>query len=73
MRLTSAKFVIGCIALAMTTPCFGIASDGWKTRRIHDRFFAEGASAGDIDGDGSVDVVAGPVWYRGPAFNQKRS
>lgn len=45
-------------------------ASGWKSQRIHDKFFAEGASAGDIDGDGHVDLVAGPLWYRGPEFNQ---
>jgi hypothetical protein len=29
---------------------------------------AEGADAGDIDGDGVVDLVAGPRWYKGPGF-----
>jgi hypothetical protein len=29
---------------------------------------AEGADAGDIDGDGVVDLVAGPRWYKGPEF-----
>jgi hypothetical protein len=30
---------------------------------------AEGAAAGDIDGDGVIDVVAGPRWYKGPDFD----
>jgi hypothetical protein len=29
---------------------------------------AEGADAGDIDGDGVLDLVAGPRWYKGPGF-----
>jgi hypothetical protein len=29
---------------------------------------AEGADAGDIDGDGILDLVAGPRWYKGPDF-----
>ncbi|MFU7561723.1 PVC-type heme-binding CxxCH protein [Roseiconus sp. JC912] len=47
-----------------------MASDGWKTQRIHDRFYAEGASQGDIDGDGVADIVAGPLWFRGPDFSE---
>ena len=46
----------------------GLAEQAWKSKRIHDVFYAEGASVGDIDGDGHVDLVAGPLWYRGPDF-----
>ena len=41
---------------------------GWQTARVHQRFFTEGASTGDINADGVVDIVAGPLWYEGPAF-----
>jgi hypothetical protein len=30
--------------------------------------YAEGADAGDINGDGVLDLVAGPNWYQGPDF-----
>jgi sugar lactone lactonase YvrE len=46
------------------------AADGWVTSRIHELFYAEGASAGDLDGDGHVDIVCGPLWFRGPDFKQ---
>ena len=49
----------------------GIAeSSPWLSNRLHDRFHTEGASAGDIDGDGKTDIVAGPLWFRGPSFEQ---
>lgn len=43
----------------------------WKTQRVHHQFLGEGAAAGDIDGDGHVDLVTGPVWYAGPEFRQR--
>lgn len=32
-------------------------------------FYSEGADVGDIDGDGVLDLVAGPRWYKGPDFS----
>ena len=40
----------------------------WETRRLSALNTAEGADVGDIDGDGVLDLVAGPIWYKGPTF-----
>jgi hypothetical protein len=40
----------------------------WETRTLSTLHTAEGADAGDIDGDGVIDLVAGPTWYKGPEF-----
>ncbi len=40
----------------------------FETTTLSSDHVAEGAAIGDIDGDGTLDLVAGPVWYRGPAF-----
>jgi hypothetical protein len=40
----------------------------WETRTLSTLHTAEGADAGDIDGDGVIDLVAGPTWYKGPDF-----
>jgi hypothetical protein len=37
-------------------------------QRLTDTYYSEGANAGDIDGDGDIDVVYGPHWYEGPKF-----
>ena len=34
-------------------------------------YFSEGANAGDVNGDAIPDVVYGPHWYEGPAFEKR--
>jgi len=38
-----------------------------------DTYISEGASIGDIDGDGNLDVISGVLWWKGPEFNQSFS
>ena len=44
----------------------------FRRQQLTDTYYSEGATAGDIDGDGSVDVVHGPYWFAGPTFRMKR-
>ena len=39
---------------------------------LTDVYFSEGANAGDIDGDGQVDIVYGPWWFAGPDYKKRR-
>ncbi|MEM7307439.1 MAG: PVC-type heme-binding CxxCH protein, partial [Planctomycetota bacterium] len=41
-------------------------------QQLSDEFFCEGAAFGDLNGDGQGDVVAGPYWYAGPDFAERR-
>ncbi len=45
----------------------------WHRQQLHAEFYSEGATIGDIDGDGRNDVVAGPFWWEGPAFEKKHA
>ncbi|MCZ6793112.1 MAG: VCBS repeat-containing protein [Planctomycetota bacterium] len=40
--------------------------------QLTDTYFCEGASFGDLNRDGTMDIVAGPYWYAGPDFKVKR-
>src|SRR5215471_11751941 len=64
------------LAAALTLPALAPAEardllHSFKKIQLTDKFWAEGASFGDFNHDGIVDVVCGPFWYEGPDF-QKR-
>ena len=46
---------------------------GFKKIKLSDDFYAEGASYGDFNRDGKLDVVAGPFWFEGPDFEMKHA
>ena len=41
-------------------------------QELSDAYFSEGIGAGDLNGDGKKDIVYGPHWYAGPAYNAKQ-
>ncbi len=55
--------LFACATQAADTPV------AWRSDLIHSEFHSEGAGAGDLNGDGHVDIVAGPRWYEGPDFH----
>ena len=43
----------------------------FKKIQVTDKFWAEGATFGDFNHDGKVDVASGPYWYEGPDFKAR--
>ncbi len=43
----------------------------FKRVQLDNHFWAEGASFGDFNRDGKMDVVCGPYWYEGPQFKKR--
>ncbi len=47
------------------------AEPAFKTTRLTDKFYSEGAHFGDFNRDGKGDIVSGPFLYFGPDFKHK--
>ena len=46
----------------------GIVGKDFQMKRLSDVFTSEATVLADINKDGKVDIVAGPLWYEGPEF-----
>ena len=44
---------------------------GFEKLVLTTNYYSDGITAGDLNRDGTPDIVAGPYWYEGPAFTQK--
>jgi hypothetical protein len=64
-----AAFVL--LLLASAASAAERSLDTFKRQQLTDTYYSEGAGAGDINGDGKMDVVYGPYWYEGPDFTVK--
>lgn len=57
---------------AMTPGPGAAAGTPWfETIQMDDHFWGEGATFGDVNRDGQVDVISGPYWYAGPSFRTR--
>ena len=64
---------LGLVAILMAA----IDSDTIKPAISHEKIildkgvYTEGSSFGDVNGDGKIDLIAGPLWWEGPDFQKK--
>lgn len=63
------------LAALVSTASLASAEDSsvhsFKKTQLTDKFWCEGASFGDLNRDGAMDLVAGPYWYEGPGFAKR--
>lgn len=46
---------------------------GFEKIQLLDKYVSEGASMADVDDDGHMDVISGPLWWKGPDFKKSYS
>jgi hypothetical protein len=71
MKFTAA--LAGLFVIAASVSAETQLKHSWKRMQLTDRFWAEGATFGDLNRDGKMDVVAGPYWYEGPDFKVRHA
>lgn len=70
----AAVWIIGCGLLSAASvsaqeKVFELRT--FTKQQLYKQFFCEGASFGDFNKDGHMDVVGGPFWYEGPTFEKQ--
>ena len=68
LALLIASCPIASLCAADTTSPVTSDNREFSKIRLSDRFYCEGATCADINGDGHEDFIAGPYWFEGPTF-----
>src|SRR5258706_16132960 len=56
-------------SLSLNTLAADYTIHTWKKIQLSDQFWSEGATIGDFNHDGKMDVASGPYWWEGPDFH----
>ncbi len=60
---------VGGEALSASSPALSPGrGEPFRKLVLTDRYYCDGITAGDINRDGQLDVIAGPFWHEGPGF-----
>ena len=70
------SFLAGTLASLLIPSLSQAAPDdpqliSFDRQRLTETYYSEGIAAGDLNGDGSDDIVYGPHWFAGPDFQQR--
>ena len=65
-RVRSSLWLALCLPLVVTAAENTVAK--YRKLTLNDQFFSEGATFGDFNKDGKLDVASGPYWWEGPDF-----
>ncbi|WP_052573036.1 VCBS repeat-containing protein [Haloferula sp. BvORR071] len=72
MKPSALLLPAGLLALAYALAQSPPAKAKWTKQVVSKDFLSEGLGAGDIDGDGVKDLVAGAFWFKGPDFKEAK-
>jgi hypothetical protein len=66
----------GYSALLFASWALGASAEDYKLHsfkkvQLSDVFYCEGATFGDLNRDGVMDLISGPFWYAGPNFTDR--
>ena len=56
--------------LALTAFAAPARNVAFEKHTLTGEYWCDGINAADINGDGKMDIIAGPFWYEGPDFKQ---